>query len=59
MQKFKPVDRVVVDDSDINDRLQLRDQYQKQVFQPAHNLPTMSIEQLADIEVEDAMRRQQ
>lgn len=37
----------------------LKEQYQKQVFQPGHNLPTMSLEQLADIEVADALERQE
>jgi len=47
-----------VRDEDINDRMSLKQQYQKQVFQPGHNLPTMSLEEFADIEVADALERQ-
>lgn len=58
MSHFKTVEKVIVKHDDINDRLTLKSQYQAQVFQPSHNLPTMSIEQLAEQEYEDAMRRQ-
>ena len=58
MQKFKPIERVQVKQEDVNDRMTLKSQYQKQVFQPGHNLPTMSLEQLAEIEMNDAMERQ-
>ena len=58
MCKFKPIDRVHVKQEDVNDRMTLKSQYQKQVFQPGHNLPTMSLEQLAEIEMADAMERQ-
>ena len=37
----------------------LREQYQKQVFQPGHNLPTMSLDELAEIEMKDAMDREE
>jgi len=50
--------RIVVQNESIDQRLNLRDQYRQQVFQPGHNMPTMSLEELADIEMEDAMRRQ-
>jgi hypothetical protein len=33
-------------------------QYQKQVFQPGHILPTMSIEELAEFETKGALERQ-
>ena len=59
MCKFKPIERVHVQQDDVNDRMTLKSQYQQQVFQPGHNLPTMSLEQLADIEMADAMERQQ
>ena len=58
MQKYKPIEKIHVKNEDINDRMTLKEQYQKQVFQPGHNLPTMSIEQLADEEMADAMERQ-
>ena len=59
MCKYKPIERVQVQQDDVNDRMTLKSQYQQQVFQPGHNLPTMSLEQLADIEMADAMERQQ
>lgn len=50
--------RIVIQNESIDERLNLRDQYTQQVFQPGHNMPTMSLEEFADIEMEDAMRRQ-
>lgn len=44
MRKYKPIDRINVRNDDINDRMTLKSQYQKQVFQPGHLLPTMSLE---------------
>lgn len=44
---------------DINDRMNLQAQYQKQVFQPGHAMPTMSLEEFADQEMADAMSRQE
>lgn len=38
--------------------INLREQYKNQVFKPGHILPTMSIEQLADMEMADALERQ-
>lgn len=32
LQQFQPVERVTVQQEDINDRMQLRSQYQQQVF---------------------------
>jgi len=52
LQAIKPVERVVVQQDDVNDRMNLRSQYQQQVFQPGHNLPTMSLEEFADREVQ-------
>lgn len=36
----------------------IRAQYQNQVFKPGHILPTMSIEELAERELADALERQ-
>ena len=54
----KQVERVTVQHDDVNDRLNLREQYKKQVFQPGHNLPTMSLDELAEIEVREARERE-
>ena len=59
MQRYKPIERINVRNEDINDRMTLKSQYQKQVFQPGHNLPTMSLEQFADMELADALERQE
>jgi len=32
MRKYKPIDQIFVRNEDINDRMTLRSQYQKQVF---------------------------
>jgi hypothetical protein len=37
--------------------INLRDQYKEQVFRPGHNMPTMSLDELAEIEMADAMER--
>lgn len=58
LQAIKPVDRIIVQQDDVNDRINLVNQYKQQVFQPGHNLPTMSIEELADMEVADALDRE-
>lgn len=42
----------------IDQIIDVRQQYKDQVFRPGHNMPTMSLEELADNEMEDAMRRQ-
>ena len=42
----------------IDERVQIRSQYESQVFKPGHNMPTETLEQLAEREVADAMRRQ-
>ena len=57
MRKYKPIDRIQVQNDDVNDRMTLKSQYQKQVFQPGHNLPTMSLEELGDMELADALER--
>ena len=38
--------------------MNVREQYSNQVFKPGHILPTMSIEEFAEQEVADALRRQ-
>ena len=38
--------------------MNLKEQYKNQVFKPGHILPTMSIEELAEMEVADALYRQ-
>jgi hypothetical protein len=37
--------------------MNVREQYKNQVFKPGHILPTMSIEELADMELSDALAR--
>ena len=59
MRKYKPIDRIQVRNEDVNDRMNLKSQYQQQVFQPGHNLPTMSLEELAEQELADALERQE
>jgi len=54
----KNIERIVVQHDDINDRTELRNQYKQQVFQPHFELPTMTLEEFADMEVEDALDRQ-
>lgn len=39
--------------------IDLRQQYKNQVFRPGHNMPTKTLEELAEEEMEDALRRQQ
>lgn len=42
----------------VEQRVNLREQYKNQVFKPGHILPTMSIEELAEMELADALERQ-
>jgi hypothetical protein len=42
----------------VNDRMNVKTQYQDQVFQPFFNLPTMTLEEFADMEIDDALKRQ-
>jgi len=42
----------------IDQIMDVRQQFKDQVFRPGHNMPTKSLEALADEEYEDAMRRQ-
>ncbi len=48
----------MINNDNVNARMNLAMQYKQQVFQPGHTLPTMSIEELADMEVEDALMRE-
>lgn len=38
--------------------MNVKTQYQDQVFQPFFNLPTMTLEEFADMEIDDALERQ-
>jgi immunoglobulin-binding protein 1 len=38
--------------------MNVKTQYQDQVFQPFFNLPTMTLEEFADMEIDDALKRQ-
>ena len=42
----------------IDQLVDVRQQYKNQVFRPGHNLPTKTLEELAEEEYQDAMRRQ-
>ena len=52
-----PQQRVVVHQDTADERVDLRQQYKNQVFRPGHNMPTKSLEQLAEEEMQDAMAR--
>ena len=53
-----PNQRVSIHHDTVDERVQIRQQYENQVFKPGHNMPTKTLEQLAEEEVADAMRRQ-
>jgi hypothetical protein len=53
----KNVERISVQHDNINDRIDLTQQYKDQVFQPHFDLPTMTLEEFADMEVDDALDR--
>lgn len=53
-----PNHRVEIHQDTIDERVDIRAQYKNQVFKPGHNMPTMSLEELAEIEYADAMERQ-
>ena len=53
-----PNQKTYIHSDTIDQRVNLREQYKNQVFKPGHNMPTMSLEELAEIEMEDAMKRQ-
>ena len=52
-----PNQRMQIHHDTIDERVQIRSQYESQVFKPGHNMPTETLEQLAEREVADAMRR--
>ena len=43
----------------IDELIDVRQQYKNQVFKPGHNMPTKTLEALAEEEYADAMMRQQ
>eukprot|EP00347_Sterkiella_histriomuscorum_P001695 403371033 len=50
--------KIYVQKDIVEQSMNMREQYQNQVFKPGHILPTMSIEELADMELADALDRQ-
>ena len=50
--------KIIVQDQNVDQRMNIREQYKNQVFKPGHILPTMSIEELADMELAGALERQ-
>lgn len=53
-----PNQRVEIHKDTVDEQFSLRDQYKNQVFKPGHNMPTRSLDDLADEEYADAMGRQ-
>jgi len=52
-----PEERVVIQQETADQLVDLRTQYKNQVFRPGHNLPTKTLEELAEEEYHDAMAR--
>ncbi len=52
-----PGQRQVIHHDTVDERVDLRTQYKQQVFKPGHNLPTKTLEELAEEEYADAMHR--
>lgn len=50
--------RMEIHKDTIDQMIDIKQQYRDQVFRPGHNMPTKTLEQLADEEMADAMRRQ-
>ena len=50
--------RMDIHQDTIDQMVDIRQQYKNQVFRPGHNMPTKSLEELAEEEYADAMRRQ-
>lgn len=50
--------KLYVQKDSIDQRIGLMSQYKNQVFKPGHILPTMSIEELAEMELAGALERQ-
>ena len=53
-----PTQKTYIHSDTVDQRISLRDQYKNQVFKPGHNMPTKTLEQLAEEEMADALRRQ-
>ena len=51
--------KLYVQQDTVDQRIHAREQYKNQVFKPGHIMPTMSIEELADMELADALERQE
>ena len=59
VQEYRDVgQRMNIHKETIDQIMDVRQQFKDQVFRPGHNMPTKSLEALADEEYEDAMRRQ-
>ena len=54
-----PSERVIIDKSTVDKQIDLRNQYKQQVFRPGHNMPTKTLEELAEEEYADAMARKE
>jgi hypothetical protein len=48
---------VVIQKDTIDERISMQQQYKNQVFKPGHNMPTKTLEALAEEEYADAMMR--
>lgn len=53
-----PYQRATIHRDTADQRIDMRAQFKNQVFKPGHNMPTMSLDELAEIEYNDAMGRQ-
>ena len=53
-----PNQRVIIHQETVDEQFSLRDQYKNQVFKPGHNMPTRTLDDLAEEEYADAMGRQ-
>mmetsp|Transcript_18477 Transcript_18477/g.31625 ORF Transcript_18477/g.31625 Transcript_18477/m.31625 type:complete len:116 (-) Transcript_18477:62-409(-) len=53
-----PLQRVVVNQETVDQRMDVRKQYQNQVFKPGHNMPTKTLDELAEEEMTGALDRQ-
>ena len=53
-----PGQRETIHKDTIDEKITLKEQYKNQVFKPGHNMPTMTLEELAEIEMADALKRQ-
>ena len=60
VQEYQDVgQRMNIHKDTVDQRVNLRQQYKNQVFRPGHNMPTKTLEELAEEEYHDAMMRQQ